>query len=33
MLVFVGPAYQGKDVLFRFIIEYISLMEFGPCVM
>jgi hypothetical protein len=21
---FVGPAYQGKDIVFRFIIEYIE---------
>jgi hypothetical protein len=22
--------YQGKDIVFRFIIEYNSLMDFGP---
>jgi hypothetical protein len=27
---FVGLAYQGKDIMFRFIIEYSSLMDFGP---
>ncbi len=28
---FVGLAYQGKDiVVFRFIIEYSSLRDFGP---
>jgi hypothetical protein len=27
---FVGIAYQGKDIVFRFIIEYSSLMDFGP---
>jgi hypothetical protein len=28
---FVGLAYQGKDIVFRFIIEYYSsLMDFGP---
>jgi hypothetical protein len=27
---FVGLAYQGKDIVFTFIIEYISLREFGP---
>jgi len=27
---FVGLAYQGKDIVFRFIIEYSSLMGFGP---
>jgi hypothetical protein len=26
---FVGPAYQGKDIMFRFIIEYSNLMDFG----
>jgi hypothetical protein len=30
---FVGLAYQGKDIVFRFIIEYIvSLRDFGPSV-
>jgi len=27
---FVGFAYQGKDIVFRFIMEYSSLMDFGP---
>ncbi len=27
---FIGIAYQGKDVVFRFIIEYSSLRDFGP---
>jgi hypothetical protein len=28
---FVGLAYQGKkDIVFRFIIEYSSLRDFGP---
>jgi hypothetical protein len=27
---FVGFAYQGKDIVFRFIIEYSSLSGFGP---
>jgi hypothetical protein len=27
---FAGLAYQGKDIVFRFIIEYSSLMDFGP---
>jgi len=30
MLLFVGLAYQGKDIVFRFIIEYNSLRDFGP---
>jgi hypothetical protein len=29
---FVGLAYQGKDIVFRFIIEYSSLRNFGPYV-
>jgi hypothetical protein len=29
---FVGLAYQGKDIVFRCIIEYSSLMDFGPYV-
>ncbi len=29
---FVGLAYQGKDIVFRFIIEYSSLRDFGRCV-
>ncbi len=28
--VFVGLAYQDKDIVFRFIIEYTSLRDFGP---
>jgi hypothetical protein len=27
---FVGLAYQGKDIVFRFIKEFCSLMDFGP---
>jgi hypothetical protein len=27
--IFVGLAYQGKDIVFRFIIEYSSLTGFG----
>jgi hypothetical protein len=27
---FVGLAYQGKDIVFRFIIEYGSLRDFAP---
>ncbi len=27
---FVGLAYQAKDIVFRFIIEYSSLRDFGP---
>jgi hypothetical protein len=27
---FVGLAYQGQDIMFRFIIEYSSLMDLGP---
>jgi hypothetical protein len=30
--VFVGLAYQGKDIVFRFIIEYSNLMDVGPYV-
>jgi hypothetical protein len=26
----VGLAFQGKDIVFRFIIEYNSLKDFGP---
>jgi hypothetical protein len=25
-----GLVYQGKDIVFRFIIEYSSLRDFGP---
>jgi hypothetical protein len=28
--IFIGLAYQGKDIMFRFIIEYSSLTDFGP---
>jgi hypothetical protein len=24
------PYYQGKDIAFRFILEYSSLKDFGP---
>ncbi len=27
---FVGLAYKGKDVVFRFFIKYSSLRDFGP---
>jgi hypothetical protein len=27
---FIGLAYQGKDIVLRFIIEYSSLRDFGP---
>jgi hypothetical protein len=27
---FAGLAYQGKDIVFRFIIEYSSFMDFSP---
>ncbi len=27
---FIGLAYQGKDIVFRFIIEYSSLRDIGP---
>jgi hypothetical protein len=30
--IFVGRAYKGKDIVFSFIIEYNSLMDFGPYV-
>jgi len=26
----IGLGYQGKDIVFRFIIEYSSLRHFGP---
>jgi hypothetical protein len=29
---FIGLAYQGKDIVFRFNIEYSSLRDFGPSV-
>jgi hypothetical protein len=29
-LLIVGLAYQCKDIVFRFIREYGSLMDFGP---
>jgi hypothetical protein len=28
--VFIGPALVGKDIVFRLIIEYNSLRDFGP---
>jgi hypothetical protein len=27
---FVGVGYQGKDIVFGFIIKYSSLRDFGP---
>jgi hypothetical protein len=30
MIFLLAFAYQGKDIVFRFIIEYSSLMDFGP---
>jgi hypothetical protein len=30
VLAFIDLTYQGKDIAFRFIIEYSSLMDFGP---
>jgi hypothetical protein len=30
LFIFVGLAYQCKDIVFRLIIEYSSLMDFGP---
>jgi hypothetical protein len=27
---FIGLAHQGKEIVFRFIIEYSSLRDFGP---
>jgi hypothetical protein len=27
---FVGLAYQGKDIVFRFVIKYSRLRDFGP---
>jgi hypothetical protein len=27
---FIGLAYQGKDIVFRSIMEYSSLIDFGP---
>jgi hypothetical protein len=29
-LLFAGLTYQGKDIVFRFIIEYSSFRDFGP---
>jgi hypothetical protein len=29
-VLFFGLAYQGMDTVFRFIIEYSGLMDFGP---
>jgi Na+/melibiose symporter-like transporter len=30
--IFIGLAYQGKNIVYRFIIEYSSLRDFGPSV-
>jgi hypothetical protein len=30
MFLFVGLAYQGKDIVLRFIIEFTNLRDFGP---
>jgi len=30
LVLFVGLGYQGKDIVFRFVIEHSSLMDFGP---
>jgi hypothetical protein len=30
ILLFFGIAYQGKNIVFRFIIEYSSLRDCGP---
>jgi hypothetical protein len=30
--IFIGLALVGKDIVFRFIIEYTSLRDFGPYV-
>jgi hypothetical protein len=27
---FFGHAFQGKDIVFRFVIEFSSLRDFGP---
>jgi len=27
---FIGLAHKGKDIVFRFVIEYSSSREFGP---
>jgi hypothetical protein len=27
---FIGLAYQGKDIVFRFIVEYSNVRDFGP---
>jgi len=29
---FAGLVYQGKDIVFKFIIEYSSLMDFAPLI-
>jgi len=29
---FVGVAYEGKDIVLRFLIEYSGLRDFGPYV-
>jgi hypothetical protein len=30
LFVFVGLAYQGKNMVLRFVIEYCSLRDFDP---
>jgi hypothetical protein len=30
IILFIGLAYQGKNIVFRFVIEYNSLRDFGP---
>jgi hypothetical protein len=30
IILFIGLAYQGKNIVFRFVIEYSSLRDFGP---
>jgi hypothetical protein len=32
LLVVCSPFQQGKDIVFRFIIDFSSLMDFGPYV-
>jgi hypothetical protein len=32
VIIFIGLAYQGRDIAFRFIIEYSSLKDCGPYV-
>jgi hypothetical protein len=31
-IIFIGFPYQGKDIVLRFIIEYLSLRDYGPYV-